>query len=65
MLSGKQKIKIEKDLYERIIKAAETAGYASPDEFIAHVLDREVAKLRDQQDQGDAEKQLRGLGYIE
>jgi hypothetical protein len=59
------KIKIEKDLYERVAKAAEQAGYASTEEFIIHVLERETAKLAEAQTDKEVEEQLRGLGYIE
>ena len=32
------KIKIERDLYERLKKTAEAAGYSSVDEFVVHLL---------------------------
>ena len=59
------KIKIDKSLYERLEKAAEKAGYATTDEFIIHVLEREVSQLERSQDDEEVRKQLRGLGYIE
>jgi metal-responsive CopG/Arc/MetJ family transcriptional regulator len=63
--SADRKVKIDKHLYERLGEAAERAGYASTDELILHVLEREVGHLQDEMDQQDAERQLRGLGYIE
>lgn len=63
MFSSKR-IKIDKSLYERLAEAAQSAGYASTEELIVHVLEREVAD-RDDVDQKHAEEQLRGLGYIE
>jgi len=65
MFSSTRKIKIDKVLFQRLAEAAGRAGYASTDEFITHVLEREVASLEDQLDRQQAEKQLRGLGYIE
>ena len=65
MLSGKRKIKIDKGLYEQLAEAAEAGGYSSTEELIRHVLEREVAKVQEQQDSQQAEQQLRGLGYIE
>ena len=65
MFSGKCKIKIDKVLYEQLVEVAQRAGYASTDEFITHVFEREVACLEEASDQQQAEKQLRGLGYIE
>ncbi len=64
MFSGK-KIKIDKELYDQLSEAAQRAGYASTDELIQHVLEREVAELREKQDSEQAAEQLRGLGYIE
>jgi len=59
------KIKIDKSVYERLARVAEIAGYASTNEFIAHVLDREVVSLEQSKTDEEVEKQLRGLGYIE
>jgi hypothetical protein len=65
MFSRKRKVKIDKELYDRLVEAAERAGYSSTDELIVHVLEREVAGLEEQLDDAQAEQQLRGLGYIE
>ena len=59
------RIKIEKSLYEQLKSAAEKKGYASTEELITHVLEREVAGADDQVADAEVEKQLRGLGYIE
>lgn len=59
------KIKIDKDLLEKINKYAGIAGYSSPEEFVKHVLEREIAKF---EEGGDTEEEIRkrmqGLGYI-
>ena len=60
-----KKIKIDGALYDRLAQAAEAEGYASVDEFILHVLERETAKLEEAADEAEAEQQLRGLGYVE
>ena len=60
-----KKIKIDSALYDRLAAAAQRAGYASTEELIAHVLEREVASRDDDLDQQRAEEQLRGLGYLE
>jgi len=60
------KMKIDKHLYERAGKCAEIAGYSSTDEFIIHIIEKELATIEG--DGGDDEKiadRLRGLGYIE
>ena len=38
------KIKIDSHLYDRVKKVSELAGYASPDEFILHIIERELAE---------------------
>jgi len=60
-----KKIKIARDLYDQLTETAQKVGYASTDELIVHVLQREVAQLGDDLDQDQAEEQLRGLGYLE
>ncbi len=63
---GGPKIKLEKDLYERLKKVAEVAGYSSLDEFVNHILERELKEMDpggDQDPEAMREK-LRGLGYI-
>ena len=64
MFGGGSKIKIDKDLLERIKKIAEVAGYASHEEYIVHVLEKEIAKFEDAQSDADITEKLRGLGYI-
>jgi hypothetical protein len=69
MFGGKGRLKLSPDLLERAGKAAETAGYSTVEEFVAHVLDREIGKIegakRDSGEDAEALKErLRGLGYI-
>ena len=60
------KIKIDSKLLDRAKKAAEAAGYASLEEFITHLIERELLKLEAPPEGDDAvAEQLRGLGYIE
>lgn len=59
------KIKIDKALYDRVAEMAKRAGYATTDEFIVHVLEREVAGLESAGSDEQVEERLRGLGYIE
>ncbi len=51
-------------MLDRIEKIAEVAGYASRDEFIQHVLEREVAQFEDAGSDEDITAKLKGLGYI-
>ena len=61
------KVKIPRDLLDRVEAYAKAAGYASVDEFVAHVLAKELdrADAAGEGDEPAAEKRLRGLGYIE
>ncbi len=58
------KIKIEKELLERVKKVAKLSGYASVDEFVAHLLEKELANLDDAGSEEEIKKKLEGLGYI-
>ncbi|MDF1837919.1 MAG: ribbon-helix-helix domain-containing protein [Planctomycetota bacterium] len=64
MFGSNNKVKLDKDLLDRIEKIAEVAGYASRDEFIQHVLEREVAQFEDAGSDEDITAKLKGLGYI-
>lgn len=61
---GKTKIKLEKNLLEKVIKYAKIAGYSSPEEFIGHCLEKEVAKLEESESEEEIKKKLKGLGYL-
>jgi hypothetical protein len=64
MFGGGSKIKLDKDLLERIKKISEVAGYASHEEYIVHVLEKEISKFEDAQSDSEITEKLRGLGYI-
>ena len=61
---GKATIKIDKDLLNKVKKYADIAGYATPEEFIVHALEKELAKLEDADSEEEIRKRLKGLGYI-
>jgi predicted DNA-binding protein len=58
-------IKLKKELWNRVKKVADAAGYSSPEEFVAHVVEKELAKLEDAQTDEDIVNRLKGLGYID
>ena len=64
MFGGGNKIKLDKDLLDRVKKISEVAGYASHEEYIVHVLEKEIAKFEDAQSDAEITEKLRGLGYI-
>jgi metal-responsive CopG/Arc/MetJ family transcriptional regulator len=61
---GKKGIQLDPALMEKVKAAAAKAGYASADEFVAHVLERELSRTDDASNDEDVKKKLEGLGYI-
>ena len=60
------KIKIDRNLYEKLSKCARAAGYASVEEFVQHVLEKTASSLeREAMDEEAVTRQLQGLGYLE
>jgi hypothetical protein len=58
-------IKLKKDLLQKVKRVAAAGGYSSPEEFVEHVLEREIAKLEDAQSDEEILRKLKGLGYID
>ena len=61
---GKTKVKLDKDLLDKVKKYAEMSGYSSPEEFITHCLEKEIASLEESDSEEEIKKKLKGLGYI-
>ncbi len=58
------KVKIDKGLLEKASRYAQIAGYASVEEFINHIVEKEIAKFEDADSEEEIKKRLKGLGYI-
>lgn len=61
---GYTKVKLEKGMVDKIRRYAEIAGYSSPEEFITHALEKELALLEDADSEEEIKKRLQGLGYM-
>ncbi len=61
---GTTKIKLDKDLMDKVEKYAALAGYSSTEEFVTHCLEKEIAKLQEADSPEEIQKKLKGLGYI-
>lgn len=62
---GGNKVKLNKDVLERAKKVAEVAGYSSVEEFVEHVLEKELKEIESAgSSDADITESLRGLGYI-
>ena len=59
------KVKIDKALYRRLEEVAGIGGYSRTDEFITHILEKEISRFEEAEDDEEVAKQLRDLGYIE
>jgi hypothetical protein len=65
-MGSKTAVKLNRTLCDRARLQAQKAGYSSLEEFIEHVLERELAKQEDNPvTRDDVEEKLKGLGYLE
>jgi hypothetical protein len=66
---GSYKVKIEGNLLDKVQQCADAGGYASVDEFVTHVLEKEIKKVFPPEGNSASrelvKKRLQGLGYIE
>ncbi len=58
------KVKLDRALYDKVAKVADVAGYATTDEFVAHVLEKEMLHCENMKGDDDIRAKLKGLGYI-
>lgn len=61
----RQTIKIDKDLVERIRRCSKAAGYSSPEEFVRHILERELSRMEESDSDEEIVRKLQGLGYLD
>ncbi|MCK4997916.1 MAG: hypothetical protein KAS23_00225 [Anaerohalosphaera sp.] len=59
------KIKIDSTVYSRLKQVADSVGYSSVDEFINHIIEKELAAHEQSQNDEKVTEQLKGLGYID
>ena len=58
-------IKLNKDLAKRVKDCAEKAGYSSVQEFVEHLLNKELSQLEEAESNEELVKKMQGLGYID
>ena len=58
-------LKLNPDLLQRVKEYAAKAGYSSTEEFVEHVLEKELSRHEEAQDREEVERRLKGLGYLE
>jgi hypothetical protein len=57
-------VKLDKGLLKKVRMYAKIAGYSTPEEFITHALEKEIAILEEADSEDEIRKKLQGLGYI-
>ena len=67
---GSHKVKIEGELLDKIKQCVQAGGYESIDDFVLHVLEKEIDRiLRPEDDDAVSreivKKRLQGLGYLD
>jgi hypothetical protein len=62
---SKTTLKLNKNLCQRAARESEKAGYSSLEEFVEHVLEKELARLEESGSKDEVVKKLKGLGYLE
>jgi metal-responsive CopG/Arc/MetJ family transcriptional regulator len=58
------KIKIDKDLLERAREYSQKKGYPSVEEFVSHIIEKEMKNPDTSSSEDEIKKRLKGLGYI-
>lgn len=58
-------IKLNKALWGKVKKCSEAGGYSSPQEFVEHILEKELAKIETSASDEEIVKKLQGLGYLD
>jgi metal-responsive CopG/Arc/MetJ family transcriptional regulator len=58
-------IKLNKDLANRVKTCAEKSGYSSVQEFVEHLLNKELSQLEEAESNESLVKKMQGLGYID
>jgi metal-responsive CopG/Arc/MetJ family transcriptional regulator len=58
-------IKLNKDLSKRVKDIAERSGYSSVQEFVEHLLNKELSQLEEAESNEALVKKMQGLGYID
>ena len=66
MTMARIKIKVDEGLLTRLQKVAGAGGYSSVEEFVIHVISREMDRLDsdDSESEEEIRKKLEGLGYL-
>lgn len=59
------RVEFEDQLWTKVKKYAEAAGYSSAEEFVQHAVERQIDITSPAEDSRSAAKQIKGLGYLD
>jgi hypothetical protein len=59
------KIEIDKAIWAQVQEHVASAGYSSPEEFLQHLIERELSKSAEPNSPEAAARKVRGIGYID
>jgi len=59
------KIELDKMLWVRVQEHVRVVGYSSPEEFVQHLIERELAKTEAGETTEATAGKIRGIGYID
>jgi hypothetical protein len=62
---GTATVKISKVLWAKVKACAKAGGYSSPDEFVEHVLEKELASFQEAESDEEIVRKMKGLGYLD
>jgi metal-responsive CopG/Arc/MetJ family transcriptional regulator len=58
-------IKLNNELWAKVKKCSEAGGYSSPQEFVEHVLEKELKAFDETESDEEITRKLKGLGYLD
>ena len=59
-------VKLSKELMARVKRCSDAAGYSSPDEFVQHVIEKELARIEEEAaSEEEIVKTWKGRGNLE
>jgi predicted transcriptional regulator len=59
------KIELDSAVLAKVQELADAAGYSSPQEFEQHLIETELAKVKEEGDGEEAARKLKGIGYLD
>jgi len=62
---GTASVKINKVLWSKVKACAKAGGYSSADEFVEHVLEKELASFQEAESDEEIVRKMKGLGYLD